>query len=45
MKDLSKRSKKHFKGDRESINDGHAFAYSSSIVLDYANWEVNDYLG
>jgi len=42
-RDLSKRSLEHH--GRESLNDGHVFAYSSSIISDYANWEVVDYLG
>lgn len=51
-RDLSKRSKEHFQDPtnstdpiRQSEGDGHAFAYSSSIIQDYADWEVKDYLG
>lgn len=45
-RDLSKRSAGHFRKDgRQSLADGHAFAYSSSIIGDYADWEVKDYLG
>jgi hypothetical protein len=45
FRDLSKRSAGHFQDGRQSIDDGHAFAYSSTIIEDYADWEVKDYLG
>lgn len=45
-KDMSKRKVTHFSdgSGRVSTLDGHNFAYSSSIIIDYANWEANDYV-
>ena len=41
--DLKKRAKDGH-GKRDSAADGHAFAFSSTLIEDYADWEADDYL-